>query len=244
MRFDMDKKNILSNATSAVAKKKPNFFVRAWRRIVRQCSAFWKWLCNQDRMMFFNIVLLALVIAMMVAMICSVKRVGGAKKIPGARNVEYIEFRAKNGRPIDFRPNLGRPTVVVSRNGQVLAGAPRRTAAGPRQKITLPLKRNRPVARKTVAGGIVIDGNTRDGGLRAMTTVNGDLYLQNMRTYTLPCGTSVRGNLFLRNVRLLKFCDPAAGVPSFYVAGNIYVSSNSSFGPIPKNAYLNGQIVF
>jgi hypothetical protein len=81
--------------------------------------------------------------------------------------------------------------------------------------------------------------------MRPMTTVNGNLILQNLRIYTLPCGTRIDGDLLLRNVHQLRFCvSDQANIQSFAIRGNIYVSSNSSFGPLPKNAHLGGQVIF
>ena len=58
-----------------------------------------------------------------------------------------------------------------------------------------------------------------------------------MRKYTLPCDAKIRGNLFIRNVDKLSFCG------QFSVKGNIYVSKQSSFGPIPRNANIGGQVI-
>ena len=63
------------------------------------------------------------------------------------------------------------------------------------------------------------------------------LYIQHMRKYVLPRGIQIEGNLFLRDMGLLEF----AG--EFTVTGNIYVTPNSSFGPIPSNARIGGQVI-
>jgi hypothetical protein len=238
----MGKKEILSNAAAAINQKKPNFFVRAWRWVKRSASAFWRRLRALDAMAFFNILLLALVVAMLLVMLGNIRgqsaRKRGAERPSG--QILIINDRASAGW-------TRRPTVVVSRNGAVMvertAAADRRAAkksARNQISITLPLKKKSvPVARTVLPKSVMIDGRAaRGAGLRPMTTINGDLYLQNMSRYTLPCGIRVNGNLFLRNVRLMKFCG------GFEVKGNIYVSSNSSFGPIPRNAYLGGQVVF
>ncbi|MCL2758505.1 MAG: hypothetical protein FWE64_04285 [Alphaproteobacteria bacterium] len=68
--------------------------------------------------------------------------------------------------------------------------------------------------------------------------IRGNLILQNHRRYTLPCGIHVKGNLLLRNVGQLRFCD------DFTITGNIYVSRDSSFGPIPRSARLGGNVIF
>ena len=86
-----------------------------------------------------------------------------------------------------------------------------------------------------MAGDIIIDA--RDAALQPGVKINGNLYLQKMRKFTLPCGTYINGNLFLRDVTMLHFCG------EFTVTGNIYVSPRSSFGPIPRDARLGGQVI-
>ncbi|MDR2268936.1 MAG: hypothetical protein LBD94_02010 [Rickettsiales bacterium] len=228
------KKEILANASDVIKQKKTNWFDRAGCWIGRQARAFWKWLRGRDRLVFFNILLLALVCAMLFVMFGNAKK----QKTSGARaqvrqTQQVLRPRSK---PQVF--NMSRPTVVVYRNGVPMSAA-KHAARRPKQKtITLPLRREVPIVKKSVAGGIIIDGMRRSARLAPMTTVNGSLILQNMRSYTLPCGTKINGDLFLRNVALLKFCG------CFEVRGDIYVSRDSSFGPIPKDAYLGGQVIF
>ncbi|MFQ6739611.1 MAG: hypothetical protein ACLRFJ_03015, partial [Alphaproteobacteria bacterium] len=69
------------------------------------------------------------------------------------------------------------------------------------------------------------------------TKIYGNLYLQNMRKYVLPCNVTVNGNIFLRDLNMLQFCG------KFNVTGNIYVSPRSSFGPLPCDAHIGGQII-
>lgn len=86
-------------------------------------------------------------------------------------------------------------------------------------------------------GDVIIDSRGAGAILRKDTQVNGNLYLQNMRKFTLPCNVRINGNLFLRDVNKLQFCG------EFVVTGNIYVSPRSSFGPLPKNARIGGYVV-
>ena len=81
--------------------------------------------------------------------------------------------------------------------------------------------------------------NTRAGGrmLRSGMTVRGNLYLQDMNKYVLPCDIKIHGNLFLRDIGILQFCG------KFSVSGNIYVTPTSSFGPIPRDAYVGGHVI-
>jgi hypothetical protein len=192
----MDKKEILTNASKGLQKKQ-SFIARVWNRIKAA-----------NKLVFFNIILLGLVITMLAVMLDSIKK------------QDTYQKQAKQTAEIQN----SRPTVVIARN------------------VTLPLRRalilpERVIIRQIV-GNVIIDGKNLNTRMREMTTINGNLYLQNLQTYTLPCGTKINGNLYLRNVKMLKFCG------CFKVAGDIYVSRESSFGPIPKNAILGGQVIF
>ncbi|MDR1071021.1 MAG: hypothetical protein LBL21_00030 [Rickettsiales bacterium] len=240
----MDKKEILSNATHAL-QKKPNLIVRAWRWTKRQAAAFWRYLRGLDKLAFFNIALLMLVCAMLFVMFGQVssKTKKTAVRSAAPQYAAAGKARAADGREKRVR-RPERPTLVVARNGAPMIASetlvPRRPKNVWGQNISLPIRRNAPAVakKKSVPGTLMIDGHGRKANLSPMTTVGGDLILQNMRAFTLPCGVRINGNLMLRNVKLLKFCG------CFDIAGNIYVSSDSSFGPIPKNAYLGGQVIF
>jgi len=95
------------------------------------------------------------------------------------------------------------------------------------------------VARVWTHGDMIVDGaRPGDGNLRPGASIRGNLFIQNHRRITLPCGVFIDGDLHLRNVGLLSFCN------DFTITGNIYVSKNSSFGPIPRTARLGGQVIF
>ena len=92
--------------------------------------------------------------------------------------------------------------------------------------------------KQNLGGDIIIDTFKDAYVLSNGVKINGNLFIQNMRKYTLPCDAEIDGNLFIRNVDLLKFCG------GFTVKGNIYVNRQSGFGPIPNNAKVIGQIIF
>jgi hypothetical protein len=91
---------------------------------------------------------------------------------------------------------------------------------------------------RILTGDVIINGAAGDIRLGSMTEIQGNLYVQNMRYFTLPCGTRITGDLIVRNVGQLRFCG------CFDIEGNIYVSANSSFGPIPSSSRLGGQVIF
>lgn len=86
-------------------------------------------------------------------------------------------------------------------------------------------------------GDIIIDSREAATVLNQGDNIHGNLYLQNMRKYILPCDIKVNGNLFVRDIGMLVFCG------DFTVTGNIYVSPRSSFGALPRTARLGGQVI-
>ena len=95
----------------------------------------------------------------------------------------------------------------------------------------------RPQGDGNIYGDVIIESRGEAIMLKPGAHIRGNLYLQRMRKYVLPCGVVIEGNLFLRDVNMLQFCGP------FTVTGNIYVSPRSSFGPLPYNARLGGQVI-
>ena len=91
--------------------------------------------------------------------------------------------------------------------------------------------------QQVLSGDTIVDINPVSPVLADGTKVNGNLIIQNLRKYTLPCDMKVNGHLFIRNVARLHFCG------SFTVNGNIYVDSRSVFGPLPEGTKINGQII-
>jgi hypothetical protein len=251
----MGKKELLSQASAAVKEKKTSFLAHLSYNAKRPFAAIRGWFHRRDKLQFFNILLLALVCTSLFVMRECLK--------PSTKSNKGGYTQAERARVDQLARRLEREGVaVVSRNNEILVGmkAVERHKKQAQQRkaeraVVLPIRqaesRRTPeatcksgyqqpqvVRRKTLEGNIVVEHGGGQGALAAATTVNGSLYLQNMRTYTLPCGVRVNGDLFLRNVNLLRFCG------EFTVKGNIYVSSNSSFGPIPKNARLGGQVIF
>jgi len=244
----MDKKNILSSASEGLKTKRPAVSAESAAPAAPAgwFGRTWRYLRGLDKLAYINIVLLALLCAMFCAMYV---RVDGAKKRPHRHGAGYTLTERTGVYDLTERarrPN--RPTVVVVSRRAVESPAPKikrigaPTMAARVRTITLPIRpgaiREMPAARKTVNGNIVIDGRGRNTAISPMTTVNGNLYLQNLNAWTLPCGTRVNGHLFVRDVKWLKFCG------CFDVRGNIYVSANSAFGAIPRDASLGGRIIF
>lgn len=210
----------------------------AWpfRMIGRALHSVWSWICTIDLIGLINLTLLFAIIILAVLFVINVVNVRRAPKIIIA------------SKPVVAQTVHATPTPTV-----------RRTPV--KQVASLPVKRDasrkyvaRPVnvvatkpcgvcihqtarTADTMYGDVIIDSRGAATMLRNGDKIRGNLYLQNMRKYTLPCGVRIEGNLFLRDVNMVQFCG------EFTVTGNIYVSPKSSFGPIPRTARLGGQVV-
>lgn len=225
---------------TAKAKKsnKSTFWTKVWnivswpfRMVARLLNKIWSWIRRIDLIGLVNLTLLMSIIVLFSMLIIDITNCG--KKT--------VVFVAAEDVPVTVaktEENTQQKNIVKIENETKQSA----------QKITLPLKKvskpccDAPVKRdaKTyvVNGNLFIDGEfPGESKLLCGAKIRGNLYLQNMRRYTLPCNTVIEGDLFLRNVEMLKFCG------SFTVKGNIYVSRNSSFGPIPATARIGGQVI-
>ena len=231
----MQKKSKTKNTRKSNARS--SFWGRVWniicwpvRKVAALCRRFWNWVCKIDLIGLTNITLLVAIIALFSMLIidvvgCNRKQVVVvAESVPvtAPEQITITEESAKKPITLPIAKNEAQKTVnVVPVKKAEVAIAKKQTA---RQGAKL-------------MGDVVIDSRGAGAILQTGIQVNGNLYLQNMRKYTLPCDIRINGNLFLRDVNMLQFCG------DFVVTGNIYVSPRSSFGPIPKTARVGGHVV-
>lgn len=210
-----------------------------WRFICRVCSAIWNWLKSIDVVGMINLTLLLVIIILFSALIINFVRcsrcpsfnsgndnnsvVAVAKQKPDNRKVVKRTFNTTLPLKADKKTNITPKirTVGVAKPEVI-------------KEISVP---GDELPQQTLNGDVIVDVQTISPVLSNGTKINGNLIIQNMRKYTLPCGTKINGHLFVRNVSKLYFCG------EFTVNGNIYVNRESSFGPLPKGAKVNGQII-
>ncbi len=191
-----------------------------WDIIVWGLSAFWAWLCGINLVGLINLALLVAIIVLCTGLILNIVR--GNKK------------------PVVVNTTANAVSVVATTQSASPA-----VVAKPTHEIPVPERRNvqskKPAPCKTTTpsmfGDVIIESRAERVMLQPGAHIRGNLYLQRMRKYVLPCNVVIEGNLFLRDVGLLEFCGP------FTVTGNIYVSPKSSFGPLPYNSRLGGQVI-
>lgn len=224
-------------------------FIRwIWRLICRFVRWLWRLICGINVIGLLNIALLVAIIvlcAMLVIDIINNTRkptVIVADPIPASQVSKTFNV-----------PVIAEPTTKPVSTASVRKPLPK--------TVALPIKREQShrvmsepvrvvkatpdvVAEKQTAkidnkmyGDVIIDSRGAARMLVNGIEINGNLYLQNLRKYTLPCDIKITGNMFVRDVNMLQFCG------EFEINGNIYVTPTSSFGPIPQNAHLGGQVI-
>ncbi len=227
-------------------KNKNSFWARVWnivcwpfRMLVKLLHAFWNWICRINLVAMVNLALLVAIIVLFSMLImdivgCSKKQVivVTSQNVPVTNQVVVTEKSAPK--------SLKKRTVVLPMkvNSVTLKKEVQPVNVVPVKKADVEIvKKQTAVKKNQFWGDVIVDSRAAGAMIQNGAVVNGNLYLQNMRKYTLPCEIRINGNLFLRDVNMLQFCG------DFVITGNIYVSPRSSFGPIPKTARLGGQVV-
>lgn len=222
------------------------FWSRVWniicwpfRMIAKLCRRFWNWVCRLDVVGLVNITLLIAIIvlfSMLIIDIVGCRRnqiVVVAEPVPVTHQVSITDAPAPRSITPRKKPTL--PMRVDTKTNKKIEPA---INVVPVQKSDVQVvKQQTATVKNRFWGDVIIDSHGAGAMLQSGAQVNGNLYLQNMRKYTLPCDIRINGNLFLRDVNMLQFCG------DFIITGNIYVSPRSSFGPIPKTARLGGHVI-
>lgn len=219
-----------------------------WKFICRLCNKVWNWLKSIDIVGMINLTLLVAIIVLVISLFsgfaCCKKC---DKSVKAAQNnvVSVVKPNKTVKKPV-VNNNMNRKVVKRKFNVNLPIKADPQTNIKPQIK-TVGVKKPMIVKElsfpanelpKQKLGGDVIIDTFRDATVLSNgVNINGNLFIQNMRKYTLPCGAVINGNLFIRNVEKLRFCG------EFTVTGNIYVNRQSSFGPIPGNARVGGQVI-
>ena len=247
-----------TTAGAAAGTKCQCWLCRFGRWLMWLPTRIWRWIKSLDLTGLVNVVLLVLIIVLFSVLVINLFDARDTANGRGGSVTSKNAIADTIKTPADTAPinpvktadikahvSYNADTTVATITLPLKEVLPANVTAAANPRITLPLK-----GQDDDNGNVVYTDNSRDGDvvldgqnptgerLTPMTEVGGNVLLQNMYSYTLPCGVKIRGNLVLRNVRLLKFCG------CFKIDGNIYASGNSSFGPIPREATLGGQVIF
>ena len=217
-----------------------NLCKKAWRFICRVCTAIWNWLKSIDIVGMVNLTLLVAIIVLFTSLIFSFNKCNNNTVATAAKTNNVV---VANKQPVkkDERKVVQRKfnTVLPLKADTQTGIKPQIKTVGVKKpvvvkQISLP---SQELPKQKLTGDVVVDMYPSAPVLSNGVKIDGNLFIQNMRKYTLPCDAKIRGNLFIRNVNKLSFCG------KFTVQGNIYVNPYSSFGPIPSDARIDGNVI-
>jgi hypothetical protein len=238
--------SIKSAEKKASAKESKHIWKKMGAKIKAASKKSWAWIKSRDLATTTNVAMLVLVVVMLVVL------------INVAQQNNLIMSSVNNAQKAEVVQNDAQVKKIAAKKAKIRVATVQATVSineeSGKTAIVLPLKKVvkvydtvptkievKNVRRQTNNEWLQTEEVIRPVQKRkidSMETIKGNLYVQNMNSYTIPCGTRVMGNLIVRNVKNLKFCD------CFEVMGNMYIGRGTAFGPIPADAKIHGQIVY
>lgn len=193
------------------------------------CSWIWAGLCGINVVGLLNATMLIAIIVLFSSLIMNILGCGN-KKVVVVSNAKPAQMTTA----IKSEPKKEIPALPLRRNAKT-GRLPCKVSVVSVKKSSDPALRAQGDGK--IYGDVVIETRGEAAVLKNNAQIQGNLYLQHMHKYILPCGVKINGNLFLRDLHMLEFCG------DFTVTGNIYVSPRSSFGPLPRGAHIGGQVI-
>lgn len=223
-------------------KKVLSYPVRAikwlWNLLCRVCRAIWNWLKSIDIVGMINLTLLVAIIVLFLSLITDFVRCNKCEKSANANKSNVVMMQKENN---DNRRVVQRKfstTLPVKMDNQTNITPKIRTIGVKKPEVIRELSTpSNELPQQTLSGEVIVERGSNAPVLSNGVKVNGNLYIQNMNKYTIPCDAKINGHLFIRNVNKVNFCG------KFKVNGNVYVNRESSFGPLPAGTKINGQII-
>ena len=234
----------------------------AWRWIVNVWRKIWAWIRGLDVAGMVNLLLLIIIVVLFISLVVNLVHGRKHKVAKVSADSEITTVQSDVDENADVNIDMEPETIdnvsitediyenidVAQREYDMVlpVGADESTGITPQIQV---IGVEKPIVIKEVStpsnelpeqklyGDVIVDKYAGSPVLSNGVNVDGNLFIQNMRKYTLPCDTVITGNLFIRNVERLRFCG------KFTVKGNIYVNRQSSFGPFPKDATVGGQVI-
>lgn len=214
---------------------------RVFISIIKSPAVFWKWLCTRNTIGLINLSLSSAIIVLFSILIMNIYDL---RETSVGKNGSAL-FRGASADEMPKIANSEQRNLVVRTSVSVGDELSTQTISLPLQKNvrysvgTRSAKLSESIPVRKLSGDIIIDGEDISSiKLMPGDEISGNLIIQNLRKFNLPCNIKINGNLILRHVGLVRFCG------AFTITENIYVSRDSSFGPIPGNARLGGQVLF
>lgn len=217
-----------------------------WRLVCRICRAIWNWLKSIDIVGMINLTLLVAIIVLFLSLIsnvvcCKKYNTKTNNSVPTSQVADkWASQNPAEGRRVVKRKYTNATVLPIKIDDKdVNVVRPKIRTVGvkePEIVFELATPANE-LPQQVLSGDVIVERAPNSPILSNGVKIDGNLYIQNMRKYTIPCDAKINGHLFVRNVARLDFCG------KFKVNGNVYVNRESSFGPIPDGSKINGQII-
>jgi len=229
------RKNRIANIKKRIAK------IITWP--CRACRALWNWLKSIDVIGMINLTLLVVIIMLLCVLVSDFTR---CRKVSVANSefanrVESVDMSGKKQSATDSRKVVKRTfkTTLPAKADEQTNIKPKFKTVGVAKpqiikELSFPAEE---LPNQVLSGDVIVDNYPSSPVLSNGVKINGNLIIQNMRKYTIPCDAKINGNLFIRNVAKVNFCG------KFKVNGNVYVNRESGFGALPDGTKINGQII-
>ncbi len=243
-RIKNKSKNTRAKSTRVAGKNNQRFWAKVlnviyapFRFIGRIFTKLWLWIRSLDVIGLVNMTLLSAIIVLFSMLILDMTICNKKPVIIIAKNdiEQFNKTDIKNNQEKQITQQVAQTTLPIKRDAN--RKYTQKTVTTTHVEKCAVTERQTARVKNTLYGDIIIDSRGAAAVLKDGDSIKGNLFIQNMRKYTLPCGMYIDGDLFLRDVNMLQFCG------DFTVTGNIYVSPRSSFGPIPRTARLGGQVI-
>ena len=221
-----------------------------WRLICRVCRAIWNWLKSIDIIGMINLTLLVAIIVLFLSLISNVvccKKYANANVANANANV--VTANSESNQRLNANDNNRRvvkrkytnatvlPVKVDAQDVNVVRPQIRTIGVEKPEIVTELATPANELPKQVLSGDVIVERHPSSPVLSNGAKIDGNLFIQNMQKYTIPCDVKINGHLFIRNVAKVNFCG------KFKVNGNIYVNRESSFGPLPEGTKINGQII-
>ena len=219
-----------------------------WRLICRICRAIWNWLKSIDIIGMINLTLLVAIIVLFLSLISNFvccKKYSAGNNNTQSTNQVVDKWATQKQQSNDNRRVVKRkytnatvlPVKVDVADKNVVRPQIRTVGVEKPEIVTELATPAAELPQQVLSGDVIVERAPYSPVLSNGVKINGNLFIQNMRKYTMPCDAKINGHLFVRNVQKLSFCG------KFKVNGNVYVNRESSFGPFPEGTKINGQII-
>lgn len=215
-----------------------------WRLICRVCRAIWNWLKSIDIVGMINLTLLVAIIVLFLSLISNFvccKKYSQNVAVSNKNDIALAQKNSVENRRVVKRKYSNVTATVLPVKSDVQSENTKlqiRTVGVKKPEIVRELATPaNELPQQVLSGDIIVERAPNSPVLSNGAKIDGNLFIQNMNKYTIPCDVKINGHLFIRNVQKVKFCG------KIKVNGNVYVNRESSFGPFPEGTKINGQVI-